>query len=143
MTEVTLELSPGRTRFQHRDVPDQERTQPRTPIDGLLIAVMPLPEAAFLREDPTQVKEERLALCARSSQHPNRCADDEAPAMEARRRERAATALWTPAPQRIRQLFLDAYQDPIARDWPEFAPPCPCAVLDQWRQNRVERRARR
>ena len=106
----------------------------RAPIDGLLMAVHPLSDTAVVRDCPERGRDERLTLCTPEAGGLTRCSEDEAPAMEERRRRRAAEYLVTPAPARIREVFVTALANPRDFPWPTCAPPCPCVVLDGWRQ---------
>ena len=135
-TTVELQVSPCDTRLLRKGFPTPGRAPPRAPVNGLLLAVMPLSEAGLCREDEHHAKADKLTLCDRTSRNPNRCTEAEAPAQEATRRDRSAMALWTPAPLQIERLYRAARQDPVAKPWPELAAPNPCTKLEKWRLNR-------
>ena len=126
--EVAVEVSPSGIHLRARGVPNQPGQ--RAPIDGLLMAVHPLSETAVLRECQGREREEKLTLCTPEPGKLARCSEEEIPAMEERRRSRAAGYLVTPAPAKVRDLFVQALLDPRSEPWPVCAPPCHCATLE-------------
>ena len=130
--EVAAEVGDTGIHLRAREHPNQSGQ--RAPIDGLLMAVHPLPETAVLRECPGREREDKLTLCTPEPGKLARCSDEDIPAMEECRRNRAAGYLVTPAPAKVQELFVQARIEPLSTPWPTCAPPCHCDILEGWRR---------